>query len=511
MAQEKPEKFDLCVIGCGPGGFAGAMRALDAGKHVCLIEADEVGGAGVKWGALSSKTMWELAKDFAIAKREDRGYRVGLMEINYSELRATVLEAVKEKQYQMLSQLETFSPACWSGPGSITYKIGVAEFLSAHEVGINHADGSQEVVTADHFLIATGSAPRDLPDIPCDHRRILNSDSILALTDFPRRMMIIGAGITGCEYATIFSNFKQTQVTLVVNRERVLPYEDTDVSAFVEANLAENGVAIIHSARLKTIYQKPDHLEVVLTYTDGHAQVIEVDTVLVSIGRIPRLSRLRLERAGIEADQYGYLNCDENGCVKDHIYAAGDVTHRPALVNMAVMESRDAVKHMFDIKRWPLTYHNLSTVMFFYPAVAAVGLSEKECQERGIAYRVASYDNALVPRAIAMRATRGFIKILVSDDEELKLLGMRAGGPQVSNTIMSITLLMDQDKGTRDVLKSMYPHPTMSEGFQECLRLLLGKSIYKPQAFPEWLSVRRWHPEKGYLAVDSSSRQLDHS
>lgn len=494
------ETFDLCVIGCGPGGFAGAMRALDAGKTVCLIEADEIGGAGVKWGALSSKTLWELAKDYVVARREDRGYRVGKTVIAYSELRATVMEAVKEKQYQMRSQLETFSPGCWPGPGSITYKIGVAAFVSPHEVGINRFDGSQEVIRADHFLIATGSAPRDLPDIPCDHRRILNSDSILALTEFPRRMMIIGAGITGCEYATIFSNFGQTEVTLVDNRERVLRYEDADVSAFVEANLTENGVTILHSARLRTIHQKPDHLEVVLTYADGHAQVVEVDTVLVSIGRIPRLARLRLENAGVEADQYGYLTCDENCRVSGHIYAAGDVTHRPALVNMAVMESRYAVKHMFAIKRWPLTYHNLSTVMFFYPAVAAVGLSEKECQEKGIAYRVASYGNALVPRAIAMRATRGFIKILVSDDADLKLLGMRAGGPQVSNTIMSIALLMDQDKGIHDVLKSMYPHPTMSEGIQECLRLLLGKSIYKPQAFPDCLSVRRWHPEKGYIS-----------
>ncbi len=505
MTQRKPETFDLCVIGCGPGGFAGAMRALDAGKRVCMIEADEIGGAGVKWGALSSKTMWELAKDYAVAKREDRGYRVGQMRIDYGELRTTVMEAVKEKQYQMRSQIETFSPMCSPGTGSITYKTGVAEFVSDHTVGINRADGSQEVIAADYFLIATGSTPRDLPDIPCDHRRILTSDSILTLTDFPRRMMIIGAGITGCEYATIFANFKQTQVYLVDNRERVLRYEDTDVSAFVEANLEENGVTIFHSARLKTIYQKPDHLEVVLTYTDGHAQVIEVDTVLVSIGRIPRLARLHLERAGIEADKYGYLTCDENCCVKDHIYAAGDVTHRPALVNMAVMESRYAVKHMFNLQRWPLTYHNLSTVMFFYPAVAAVGLSEKECQERAIAYRVASYDNALVPRAIAMRNTKGFVKIIVSDDDAYKILGMRAGGPQVSNTIMSIALLMDQDKGINDVLKSIYPHPTMSEGIQECLRLLLGKSIYKPQAFPDCLSIRRWHPEKGYLEENESN------
>jgi dihydrolipoamide dehydrogenase len=145
-------------------------------------------------------------------------------------------------------------------------------------------------------------------------------------------------------------------------------------------------------------------------------------------------------------------------------------------------------------------------VMFFYPAVAAVGLSEKECQERAIAYRVASYDNALVPRAIAMRNTKGFVKIIVSDDDAYKILGMRAGGPQVSNTIMSIALLMDQDKGINDVLKSIYPHPTMSEGIQECLRLLLGKSIYKPQAFPDCLSIRRWHPEKGYLEENESNR-----
>jgi len=141
----------------------------------------------------------------------------------------------------------------------------------------------------------------------------------------------------------------------------------------------------------------------------------------------------------------------------------------------------------------------MSTVMFFYPAVAAVGLNEKACRTKGIPYRVATYGNALLPRAIAMRATTGFVKIIVSDDPAQRILGMRAAGPQVSNTIMSIALLIDQGGNAGDVIRSMFPHPTMSEIIQECLRLLVGKSIYKPDAFPDLLRIRRWHPETGFL------------
>lgn len=494
MSSQTSENFDLCVIGCGAGGFAGAMRALDAGKHVCLVECEEIGGTAVMWGALASKTMWELSKDYAIAAKRDRGYLAGNLSINYESLRNTVIQAIKEKQYQMLSQIETFSPKNYQGPGSITYKRGKGTFIAQHELKITDNDGRVEKIHAQHFLIATGSKPRDLPEINIDQQRILNSDGILKLTAFPQRLMIVGAGVTGCEYATIFSNFSQTQVYLVDHQEKVLPYEDDDISDFVNQSLSQNGVKIFHSANLKKIIERPEHLEVVLSFADGHAQVVEVDTVLISVGREPNLKELNLEKAGIEPDQYGYLTCDNNCCIKNHIYAAGDVTHRPALVNVAVMESRYAVKHMFNLPRWPLNYNNMSTVMFFYPAVSAVGLNEKACQRQKKAYRVACYSNELLPRAIAMRSTRGFIKIIISDDSEQKILGMRAAGPQVSNTIMSIALLMDQQKSIKDILKSMYPHPTMSEGIQECLRLMMGKSIYKPKAFPEHLSIRSWHP-----------------
>jgi dihydrolipoamide dehydrogenase len=499
MAEDGNQHYDLGVIGCGPGGFAAAMRALDLGKHVCIAEGREIGGAGVMWGALASKTMWELAKDFSIASQTLRGYRASGLRMDYQAMRDSVLQAVREKQYQMLSQLETFSPGRWKGPGSLTFKKGWASFVSEKVIAIDCPDGRREEIQADHFVIATGSRPRAFPGIVTDGERVVDSDTILNLKAFPKRMVIVGAGVIGCEYATIFSNFGQTQVYLVDYAERIIPYEDDDVSDFISRNLTDNGVHILHSAILRDIRHFDDYLQVILDYDDGHSEVLEVDAALISIGRQPNFDCLQLEKAGVTLDPSGYLTTDENCRVRGHIYAAGDVTHRPALVNLAEMEGRFAVKHMYGTNRWPLNYRNMSTVMFFKPAVAAVGLNEKACQKKKIPYRVAYYANALLPRAIAMRATQGFLKIIVSEDEQ-KVIGMRAAGPQASNTIMSIAFLMDQDKGIRDALKSVHPHPTMSEGIQDCLRVLLDKSVYKPYAFPNHIKIRRWHPEKGYVS-----------
>lgn len=499
-----PDKYDLCILGCGPAGFAGAMRALDMGKNVCIIERAEIGGAGIMWGALASKTMWELAKDYAIAAKTDRGYRASGLTVDYCALRETVIQAAKEKQYQMLSQIETFSPGRWKGKGSITLKKGCGTFISENQVEISCENDKCEKVSADYFLIATGSTPRHFPHIKVDQQRILDSDGVLNLQSFPKRLVIIGAGIIGCEYATIFSNFGQTLVYLIDHASRVIPYEDEDLSDFVNDNLIKNGVKIIHSAKLRKIEKQPDHLEIILDFKEGHSKVIEADAALISIGRTADLSGLGLEKLGIEIKKSGNFYSDENCCVKNNIYAAGDITNHPALVNIAEMEGRYAVKHMFGKAKWPLNYDNMSTVMFFYPAVAAVGLNEKLCQRKKIPYRVGFYSNILCNRAIAMRAMHGFVKIIISDDDKQRILGMRAAGPQVSSTIMSIAHFMDQGKGILDVLKSVYPHPTITEGIQECLRLLLDKSIYKPHAFPEYLKIRKWDPEIGYTSCPTT-------
>jgi dihydrolipoamide dehydrogenase len=487
-------KYDLCVIGCGISGFSAAMRALDLGKHVCIIEKDEIGGAGVRWGALSSKTMWELSKDYSVASKTDRGYRATGLRPDYGDVRDTVMRAVKEKQYQMFSQIETFSPRRWKGPGSLTLKRGCSEFISEKEVKILCEECPEEVVQADHFIIATGSKPKSFPGIEFDHEQILSSDSILNLKEFPKRLIIIGAGIVGCEYATIFSNFNRTKVYLVDHEKTVIPYEDHDVSKFVSSCLEKNGVEIFHSAVLKDIIKRPGHIDVILDFQDGHSQVVEGDAALISIGRSPNLSCLNLDAVGIIPDITGRIDTNENCLAKKNIYAVGDVTHLPALVNIAEMEARHAVLNMFGHPTRPLSYKDMSTIMFFQPAVAAVGMNEKACQKKKIPYKAAYYANSFLPRAIAMRAVKGFVKILITDEKEPKILGMRGAGPQVSSTVMAVALFMHQSKGIREMLHTLFPHPTMSEAIQECVRMLLGESVYKPHAFPESLKTWSWKP-----------------
>ncbi len=497
MLQDTDGTYDLCIIGCGAAGFAAAMRALDFGKRVCLVENGDIGGAGVKWGALASKTLWELSKDFAVASKTDRGYRAKELTLDYATVHSTMLKAVEEKQTQMRSQLELFSSDRWKGSGALAYKQGLGSFTSQKRLKISGPGGKKEEISAKYYLIATGSVPRSLPGIAVDQSRVLDSDGILGLKRFPGRLMIIGAGIVGCEYATIFSNFRQTHVVLVDHMDMILPYEDTDISRFVQTNLEKNGVEIVHSATLKDIRRNKgirNPLEVTLEFKPGKYRKFEMDAVLLSIGRVPNLSHLNLEAVSLSTEPGEGLRSDYHCLLKDNVYCAGDVSAHPNLVNVAEMEGRHAVEHMFGAAKNPINYRNMSTVMFFYPAVAAVGLNEKTCRRNRIPHRVAYYANALVPRAIAMRAVNGFVKIIVHEDDQ-KILGMRAAGPQVSNTIMSISYLIDQQKGLTDVLRSLHPHPTLSEGIQECLRVLQGTSIFKPHVFPEQIQIRVWRPD----------------
>ena len=199
MADVKHNQYDVCVIGCGPGGFAAAMRALDLGKDVCIIEGGEIGGAGVMWGALASKTMWELSRDFSRAAKTGRGYRASGLTMDYQAMRDSVFQAIREKQYQMLSQIETYAPHRYPGPGSVTLKRGWARFISPHDVAVELNTGDREDIQADFFVIATGSTPRAFPGITTDGQRVIDSDSVLNLKAFPKRLLIVGAGVIGCE------------------------------------------------------------------------------------------------------------------------------------------------------------------------------------------------------------------------------------------------------------------------------------------------------------------------
>jgi dihydrolipoamide dehydrogenase len=474
------------------------MHALDLRKRVCIVENGEIGGAGVKWGALASKTMYELSKDFAVASKTDRGYSNNGLHVDYAAVRTSVLQAVCEKQEQMTRQIEAFAGRRAAGNGWIRFVQGRATFIAPQRLQISHPEGEVEEIRAFNVLIATGSTPRQLPDFPVDQKRIFDSDGILNLESFPRRLMIVGAGIVGCEYATIFSNYRQTKVYLIDRAERILPYEDPDVSGFVDGNLTEKRVDILHSAQLASLEELPDGLKIILAFADGREQTYEVDALLLSVGRTPQSIDLGLQHAGIETAPQGIIQTDEFCCAGAGVYAAGDVSNYANLVSIAELEGRQAVRHMFGLNPLPFNYDTMATVMFFSPPVAAVGLNEQQCQKKELPYQVGTYSYALLNRAIAMRAPHGFVKIIVSDDEDRRILGMRAAGPQVSTMIMAVAVLIDQAKAFTELAGSIYPHPTMAEAIQECLRLLRGDSTYKPDVFPEYLKIQRWDPQRGY-------------
>jgi dihydrolipoamide dehydrogenase len=483
-------KYDVCVIGSGPAGFAAAMRSYDFDNHVVIVEGSNLGGAGIINGALTSKTLWELSTNYATAKRTDRGYRVSGIDVDLSEVQDRVYQAAREKQYQLLSQIETFSKKPDS-KRSITLVKGWAKFKTKQVIVVETEEEHIEI-HADNFVIATGSTPREHPLLKIDQKRVINSDYISSLQAFPKRILIVGAGIVGCEFATIFANYGQTQVHLLDSQQRVIPFEDDDVSDYVNNKLLDMGV-IHHEATLREIRKEPTHIDVILDYEDGHTEVIAVDVILVSIGRVPNTKGLGLENTNVQLDERGILEVDDECRADKNIYAAGDISGNMALVNIAEMEGRFTARAIESMITFPLSYHNISTIMFFKPEISAIGLNEKECQAKNISYKVITYQHSIISRAIAMRETDGFFKIIVTNEENPLILGMRAAGLQSAVSIIFIATIMNNNTRLNDIMKTIHPHPSISEGIQECLRILKGKSILKPEVFPEQIKFKVWN------------------
>lgn len=488
--------FDVCVIGAGPAGFAAAMRAWDFGKRVCLVERGRLGGAGVHNGALSSKTLWELSCDYRCALRRDRGYVASDLQVHFGAVMQVVEEATGTKVAQMQRQLAALAPRedqpRREGTGSITLVEGSARFVDAHTLEISGAGtGDRRRIHADAFIVATGSRPRSLPDIEIDGQRIITSDHIGKLARFPRSLVVLGAGVVGCEFATIFANFGQTKVYVIDRAERILPFEDPDVARVCSTNLEAKGVTIHHRAKLVSMRAVDDEVEYTIEHHTGGRETIRVETALVSIGRTPNTSGLGLEDIGVKLDAAGHIMAEGTRTSAPHVYAVGDVTLDVALVSVGEIEGRHAAELIAGHTDRPLAHDNLSTIMFLDPEVAAIGLNEQQAQERRIPYRVAVYDYSLVNRPIAMRATDGFVKLLTTDDDELRILGMRALGVHSSTMLEAISLMIQQSRSARDLAELLHPHPAVTEGLQDCVRMLMGTSIWKPCVFQSELRLSR--------------------
>ena len=479
------DRFDLCILGAGPAGYAAAVRAYDFGKKVLLIERDRVGGAGIHAGALSSKTMWHLSNDYATACRPGRGYRNDDVEAFYPGVMATVRSAVLERRGQLEHQLVAMAQPSESG-GQVSLVKGTGRFLSPHAVEVTEQTGALQRFAADHFLIATGSKPRVPSGIDVDGEHIVTSDHLEDLKEFPKSMVILGGGVVGCEYATIFANYRRTAISIIDHQPRILPFEDEDISEAVSRSFARMGITIHREPKLTSMRVVEGEVEYILQTSGGESKTHRAERALISTGRVPNTAALNLAATGVQLDEDGGIVIDQTRSSVPHIYAAGDSSADVALVNVAELEGRVAVEYMFGQPLRPICYDAISKIMFLAPEVATVGLNEQEARKRGVPYRVAVVHNELISRNIAMRSTDGFVKLLA--DPQGRILGLRVVGPQASSTVQGTAFLIATQGTLEDIDRCLHPHPAMPEGVQECARLLLGKSIYKPSIFgPELL------------------------
>jgi len=478
-------KFDVVVLGGGPAGYAAAMRAVDFGKRVCLIEKAKVGGAGVYHGALSSKTMWELAQRIKNVNETIVSVGRQKFEISWEEVKKTLEEAIFERKFQFSCHIKLLAT---ERKDIFTYLRGHGKMINKNQISLLKTDGEEIIIDTDYIVIATGSRPHILPNMSVDEKIIMTSNGIEEMQDYPKSLVIVGAGVIGCEYATIFSNFGKTKVYLIDRADKILPFEDDDITKIVSDNLEKHGVTIHHNAQLMRMEIVDGEVEYEID-CNGKREIIRVEKALLSIGRVPNIQNIGLEELGIKRGKSGkHIGDDDTQTNIPNVFAVGDCSGRIALVNMGEIEARHAIEKMFGNKTDRLSYDNICTIMFLNPEVASVGINEKYCVENNIPVKIVKLDYSVMSRAIAMRNTEGFFKIIVTNDDEMKILGMRAVGEHASSAIQAVALLIKMGKGIAELSELIHPHPSIVEGVQECVRMLLNKSIFKSSVFKDKLA-----------------------
>ena len=480
--------YDLCVIGGGPSGYAAAMRAVDFGKSVLLVEKSRLGGTGIFDGALASKTMWELSNKVKTIREELGASAAG--EMPFAHVRATITAATDENVQLLQRQMDLIQERT----NAMDYLQGMASFVSPTQLKLVCADGATLTVNARKTIIAAGSRPRLLPEIPVDEKVIVTSNGILHFDRFPKSLVIVGGGIIGCEFASMFANFGQTRIAMIERENRLLPFEDEDISRIVTQNLTQNGVTVHERARLVRLEQKAGGVEYEIADRQGERQVLWVEKALVSVGRVPNIEALQLQNADVRMTAHGIQIPDNDTQTNvPNLHAVGDISGHVALVSVGEREARHAVVSLFaDFKAAPIRYKIMSSIMFLAPEVALVGANEQTLRQQNIPYRVAKVDFSVLSRAIAMRKTRGFFKLLVSDDEEMKVLGMRAVGEHASDAIQVVALIIYLGKGIAELADMIFPYPSIVEGIQTCTRLLMGKAVFKPDILPDKVQCYRY-------------------
>lgn len=455
----------VAILGAGPGGYVAALKAAQSGAQVTVIEDKEVGGTCLNWGCIPTKTLAASAEILSKAKRlENFGLELsGSVIPNLSKIIDRKNKVVNTQVKGIRGLFKSWGVALKQGRGTLT---------APRQIEVTSASGGRDVVDADSIVIATGSRPLQMPAFPFDGKHIISSTEALDLREIPRRLLIIGAGVIGCEFACIYRELG-SEVTIVEMLSRAVPAEDHDISALLEKEFKKKKIRLITGTRVEKTILINNSVHVFLSDGSEHA----AEKVLVSIGRSLNSEAIGLENIGINKGSRGEILVDNRMETNvPGVYAVGDVTGGILLAHMASAEGIVAARNMTGM-RDEIDRTVVPSVIFTSPEIGSVGLREHEAAEKGIKYRTGHFQFRALGKAHAIDEINGFIKI-ISDVSSDRILGAHIIGPHASDLIHEAAVAIKAGLTVRDIAETIHAHPTLSEGFMEAARDTCGESVH---------------------------------
>ena len=459
-------KFDVIVIGAGPGGYVAAIRAAQLGFNTAVVERSELGGICLNWGCIPTKALLKSAQALHYA---ERGADYGFSADNVTPDLAAIVARSRGVSATMNKGVEYLFKK-----NKVTVIKGSGKVIPGRQVEVTTLDGV-EVFAADHIILATGSHPAELPFAPIDGEKIWCYYQALVPEALPKSLAVIGSGAIGSEFAFFYRSLG-VEVTIIEFMDRVLPIEDDDTCAQISRSFRKAGIKVMVSSSVKSVDTTGELCKLTVETKKGE-EVVEAEKVLSAVGVRPNTEGLGLEGLGIGLNR-GKVPVDQFYKTSvDGIFAIGDIIATPALAHVASAEAICCVEAIAGLNPAPVNYDNIPGCTYITPEVASVGMTERKAKELGIEYKIGKFPFTASGKATAAGARDGFVKLVV-DAATDKVLGAHLVGDNVSEMIGGIVAARNLGITAKQLAGSMFPHPTMSEAIMEAAAAVHDEAIH---------------------------------
>lgn len=463
--------YDIAVIGGGPGGYVSAIRAAQLGAKVLLAEKEELGGVCLRKGCIPTKTLLKSAEKWKdLLHCRDFGLYAESVSFNYPSITMRMHQVIEQLQKGISQLLKSYK--------QIDVKFGTAMLQKDGRMAICSLSG-HEHYTAQKTVIATGSLPMKLPVPGGDSANVISSDELLSMQTIPESIVIVGAGAVGLEFASILHTLG-CKVTVIEAMAAILPNADDELVKRLGPLLRKQGITVMAYSKVTSIVEQGDGLTVCAEDSKGQQITLKADKVLAAIGREPQVSGFGLENLGIQYHKKGILVNHRMETTLEGVYAIGDVTGRHMLAHVASAEGIVAAENALGGNS-QMDYSAVPSCVFTTPEIAMVGLTEREAASRDRAVRISKFNFAANSKAVSMKESDGFVK-MVADDASGKIIGMHILGPHASDLIMEGALAIRNGLTAQQVAHTIHPHPSLSETIMECASGIKGEIIHQARS-----------------------------